>query len=264
MNFLRYSALVPSLIATIFTFYGQFIFDEGIKLHLLYISFTGTFIGYTLISFFSLNTKEQYSLKQLWIDKNRLLFKVALFLCAVLLGSQVSYLNLNQFLNYAHLAVIVFLYEKSFFSFHFRKVLYIKPFIISYSWVMACLGTIYFTRPGLNPLVLLEGFLSIIPLCLYFDIRDFKKDIEVSFKTTVHKFGLEKIKSTAIRLYIIALLVRMTFIPFQTYWWLYVIELTLFLIVSKSVRPQDKILKYLILVDGFIAFKYLYVLEHLL
>jgi 4-hydroxybenzoate polyprenyltransferase len=264
MSFIKYSALIPSLIATIFTFYGQFIFGEAVRLHILYLSFSGTFIGYTLISFFSLNTKKEYSKKQTWIDKNRLIFKICLFLCAIIAGSQVSYLKTNQLFNYIHLALIVFLYEKSFFNFHFRKVPWLKPMIVTYTWVMACLGTVFFTRSGLNPLILLEGFLSILPLCLFFDIRDFDRDTKNSFKTTAHLFGVMKIKSAAIRLYIISLLVRMTFISFAGYWWLYTIELILFLIISGSIKPEKDGFKYLILVDGFIVFKYFYVLEHLL
>jgi len=260
MNFLKYSAIIPSLIAACLTLYSLLVFKQESSWSLIIINFAGTFIGHNAIAQFSLFSKGVQSRRMQWQISNRW---ILVSLSTVLLIPIIIYsknLNTQQILNYSLLGFIILLYEKSICQFNLRSISFLKPLVVSYLWVMTCVGSVYFTAKGLNIIVLLEAFCTLIPLCLFYDIRDHDYDKDQNLDTLVHKFGLERILSASIRVYIISLLIRMTFLDFSSLWYLYVIEIFLFLKLSKTIKPEKSDLKYLILVDSFIIFKLLFVL----
>ncbi len=258
---LVYSSLIPAFYITVFTLYAFLVNSQNIDLQLLTINFLGTFVSYNAIAFISLRFRGIKSMRMQWQYQYRyLLIVLSVLSCCGIIFLYPS-LNLFQILNLGHLFFLILIYEKrSKNSFSLRAKIFIKPLIISYIWAMVAVGNVLLEGETFNWVLFAESFLSIAALSLFYDIRDERYDKDQDFRTLVHKFGIQKVKSISYRFYLLSVLLRMLIIPFASYWSLYIIEMIIYSLLLKRAKPEVNNHLYVIVVDGLIVFKLLYVL----
>jgi hypothetical protein len=158
----------------------------------------------------------------------------------------------------------------SFGKYNIRKIGWLKPFIIGFTW--AGLVTIYpvlfytivndqdYQFTWVSMLLFLKNLMFIAVLCIMFDIKDYASDCFCSLKTFVVGHGLRKT--------IFRILLPLSIVGLSVFIWyavahqfhemriiLNVIPFILLLIVGYSLRKRRSLLYYLSVVDGLMLAK---------
>jgi 4-hydroxybenzoate polyprenyltransferase len=160
--------------------------------------------------------------------------------------------------------------NKNFGRFNLRKVGWLKPFVIGFTW--AGFVTIYPALlyniersaeyiPSIRTVLLfIKNFMFVSVLCILFDIKDYATDANHQLKTFVVKVGLRKtifyiiIPLSAIGLgsFLVYAAIQQFSIPKML---LNTIPFILLITVAYSLSRRKSILYYLIIIDGLMLVK---------
>ena len=258
-RFFFYSNFFISLCAFALTL-GIFCFEEVTFILLIpnaIFSFLSVFAFYNFqrLFLFQYYKERQETGIFIWLKSNRLIliFFIALVFC-LLLPLCLAVILDNLFL----LILIAFFSVLYFFPlFPIRNFIFIKPFYVSFFWVIICI-VIPWKYMGLGntlSLILLSiaQFIFIASLCIQFDVRDMKLDLSKGVKTLPMVLGIKNAKlfSAGMMLVYSVIMVKLNlhfFVP---------VLLTLVLSVALIFlnHTERKQYHYLFLLDGCILFQ---------
>ena len=272
---LMYSSIITASLAAALTAYAFLAIKSPIDYSILIINFIGTFVGYNLISLITLlsqkhlsknhHSKETQTDFMQWfiIHKYKIIYSLFIVI-PVILFYAISLKKILLF-NFVHLFIIILIYERGLFQrfklfFNFREITYLKPLVISYTWTMACVCSPMLEYGFINWNLLISTFLSIYALCLMYDLRDIDTDNTEGLVTIAHKLKINHFKFLIWSFYIASLLFRNTFIPITEKTSLYFFEVLLVSLLIYKARPNQDDYLYILVSDGLMAFKLLYVL----
>lgn len=150
-----------------------------------------TFIQYNVQRGYMINQANVHTERSQWLIKHRktLLYSVALFLViALFLCNSLSYTSIGIIIGAEVISTLYYLPPVNL-----RKFGYIKPFIISFIWVISCCVVPLIEHGLVTPhsyLYFTAQFLFIAVLCLLFDIKDMENDYLNGVNTYANKFGV--------------------------------------------------------------------------
>lgn len=219
--------------------------------------------------------------RSLWYRNNNKVVRISMMaLLAIFMLSAYLYLNKIQASLYhlslfSWLLILVFplsagLYYGSSGRYNLRKIGWLKPFVIGFSWAgMVTIYPVLFycIRHGMSYeiklitiLLFIKNFMFISLLCILFDIKDYATDYNKELKTFVVKFGLRRTI-----FYIIIPLSIVGLGTFLTYGFtrgfslpkilLNTIPFLSLVAVAYSLHRRRNILYYLIIIDGLMLLK---------
>lgn len=162
--------------------------------YMLFI-FLSTYLQYNVQRGYMISESNFNSERSQWLIKNRkfLLYSIVASLIVVLfLCNNLSYTSIGIMVGAEVVSTAYYLPP-----FNMRKYGYIKPFLISFVWVVSCCLV-----PLLeNKLLTIEScwfiaaqFFFISTLCLLFDVKDIEQDYYSGVNTYANKLGLTKTK----------------------------------------------------------------------
>ena len=252
---------------------------------LFYIAIFAATVVYYTKAYVSETSVETNNKRLLWYRKfknavriSQYVLIVILVLCTVIFfirdWETILKLTLTEWLIISIFPLVAGLYygisNPQFGSFNLRKIGWLKPFIIGFSW--AGMVTVYpilynCIEHGVTYIPTLVGFFLFIKnfmfvtvLCIMFDIKDYAMDYNHQLKTFVVKNGLRKtIFFIIIPLCFLGLgsfvfyAVMRGFHPVKIL--LNVIPFILLIIVAYSLHNRRSILYYLIIIDGLMLVK---------
>jgi hypothetical protein len=252
MQFLSYSSLPIALFAGAITlFYGQLL-SESLDLIRALLNTLGTFIIYNLVQIIPIYTSPYQSYRKDWFKRNLKFIFPLLALASITIIGLLKYINLYDFLNYAHLALLCMFYEGPF-KYNFRKIPYIKSILIAYVWTMAVVAPHYydnFITPSLWYLV--EFYLYLLALCLAFDMRDRRVDIVEGVKTFVNRVPYVYAKILIMGVFVLSSIILTLLMGFK---WSLPLYVFIHLGILYAVNPKRHDYFYLWAVDGLIFIK---------
>ena len=262
---LMYSSTITALFAASLTAYSFLAINEPINKIIILFNFLGTFIAYNLIALITLYDKDIQSDSMNWLKSHK--NKIVLSLC--LLTPLLIYYSLSLkfilLINFIHLLLITLIYEKGLLLkfnlfFNFREKTYLKPLIISYCWTMACVLTPMLESSTVNWSLLLSSLLSVFSLCLMYDLRDIYTDKTEGLITIAHKLKRSHFKLLIFFIYTVSIIFRNMLIPISEHSSLFLCEILFLSFLIYKAKPDQDDYFYILISDGLIAFKLLYVL----
>ncbi len=191
-----YSNLYIGLAASLLTWmYAQFYSNE-VHLELLLFVFGSTQLAYSFLM--EIPKQNEVDPRSKWFQKNYLLFIVISlisFICVIF-----ALYIIKQYVFLLVPFVFVFLYShrlkpKNWMS--IRKIPYLKFMLISLVWVYTTQVMnllIYNSINDLNLVLVLQEFLLICSVALFFDYKDQILDLKENIKTISQHISFEKIK----------------------------------------------------------------------
>lgn len=195
-NYLLYSNIFIAICAFCLTMCSSYIFPIS-KIDLLPFAMFSFFSVFTYYNFqrifqFELDNYKITSKYSIWLKHNfkfKLGSLVLIIFCCLPFVLELILTNLVWILASGITAVFYFLP-----IFPMRKILFIKPFFVSFFWVLICIlfpliKLVNFTIYELLVFSVAE-FFFIAGLCLLFDIRDMKYDEQAGVKTFPLTYGI--------------------------------------------------------------------------
>lgn len=251
---------------------------NGIMFYVLL--FFASILYYTL-AYISEGPGNAANMRSMWYSRNRKFVKgsqfmltVAFAVCAFLFIKRWQETLRNApFIYYVLLSIfplVAVMYYGSSGKYNLRKIGWLKPFIIGFSWaglvsvypiIISCIEYgLAFRLNLLSFLLFIKNFMFISVLCILFDIKDYATDYNHQLKTFVVKVGLRKtIFYIIIPLCIIGLGTFLTYGFTHGFSTMKIILNTIpflaLLIVAYSLYRRRSILYYLFIIDGLMLLK---------
>lgn len=261
IQFISYSGLFISVCAVCYHLFYTHLLNETFVVHKSLLIFFSTLISYISVQLIPIYKTNVFHPRQIWFQKNKRILWFLVCLSFIVISICSFYLTLEEFLNYAHLFVIVLFYEKVLTRKNeLRKIPYIKPFLISYVW--ACMATLNssFAHESFY-LLMTESFLFILALTIPFDIRDTEHDQKQNLITLVHLLGERSVKFLCLFFYLGSQVILFQYVEIEVttvfsaiiMWSFYV-----FLLMKSQSNQHDYYFLYGI--DSLIIFKLLLLL----
>jgi hypothetical protein len=259
LQILTYSSLFVSLCATnLYHFYLEhnqqqvnyyqhiFIFGATLFAYNIVQLNNGNFINYTIDRPKFLQNYRDEIIKLLWV-----ISFILVCLC--------FFLPLKTLFWYAHLGLLVLLYETFFIkNISLRRIPFLKPFIISYIWAGAISISSFEVLAMDSNLSLsyLDCFLFIFSLTILFDLRDADRDIQTGIKTISTHFSRKTVLTMSSLVFLLSLLTHFYLTTNDSYNW---IGLSLLAIIYLSLLPKLRTsahdFYFLLGIDGLILIK---------
>lgn len=203
INYFLYSNLFIALCAFCLTMSSSFIFRIS-KVDLLpyaLFSFFSVFTYYNFQRIFqykveNYKTDSNYST---WLKQNLNFKLVSIVLIVIFLLFFVSEVIICNWFWLLVSGIVAVFYFLPFFP--IRKIVFVKPYFVSFFWVLICIlfPLYHIANITVDELLIFSvaEFFFIAALCLLFDVRDMQYDEKAGVTTFPLKFGLFATKITA-------------------------------------------------------------------
>jgi 4-hydroxybenzoate polyprenyltransferase len=218
--------------------------------------FLSTFLQYNMQRGYNFLEKHPDNDRNNWLLKNKKTLLITIGLSIIIL------LLLCRWLSSMSIGIMIAAELISTFYFikplQLRKFGFIKPFIISLIWVISCTVVPFIENNLINSKTIIfciAQFFFIAALCVLFDIKDKKNDLDEGIKTYANSFGTKITKLIAIILTLVYF-ITMLFVFNSTNFIL--LNSIFFLIVASLIiitnDSKDSFFYYLF-VDGLLIFQ---------
>jgi 4-hydroxybenzoate polyprenyltransferase len=218
--------------------------------------FLSTFLQYNMQRGYNFLEKHPDNDRNNWLLKNKKTLLITIGLSIIIL------VLLCRWLSSMSIGIMIAAELISTFYFikplQLRKFGFIKPFIISLIWVISCTVVPFIENNLINSKTIIfciAQFFFIAALCILFDIKDKKNDLDEGIKTYANSFGTKITKWIAIILTLVYF-ITMLFVFNSTNFIL--LNSIFFLIVASLIiitnDSKDSFFYYLF-VDGLLIFQ---------
>ena len=263
VSFVSNSSIFISIMAVCLTIFYSKATYTSLDLNRLVVVFFGTLLSYIGVQLIPIAKNLVMNKRTLWISNHKL--TLISFMVASLIGIILSLEKLHNYdiLNFTHLFILVFFYEKIFTGEkELRKLPYLKPILIAYIWAWVCTApALYLNLDSINYWLWIECFLFILALAIPFDIRDLENDSLESIKTIPIKFGVSKSRFICLSLFLFSVVLQFQYLEFNTISFIITLIFCAFYIyLLKNTWPSQKDEYFLYGYDGLMAFKLFYLL----
>ncbi len=195
---------------------------------------------------------------------------VLIFLFTVYYWQAILNIFALKFFLFLIFPLIAALYYGVDSKFNLRKIGWLKPFIIGFTWagIVTVYPALFYTVETqteyqftiIGSLLFLKNFMFISVLCIMFDIKDYAADAEQRLNTFVVRSGLKKTITLIIIPLCVAGLGTFVFYGITRHFHpikiiLNVLPFVLLLITAYSLNLRRSLLYYLIVVDGLMLVK---------
>jgi 4-hydroxybenzoate polyprenyltransferase len=220
--------------------------------------FLSTFLQYNMQRGYNFLKKHPDNERNIWLFKNK---KVLLIFLGI---SLISLLFLCNWLSWTSIGIMIA--AELISSFYFMKPLqlrrfgFVKPFIISLIWVVSCAIVPFIENNIINSTTILfcsAQFFFIAALCVLFDIKDKKNDLDEGIKTYANTYGTKITKLIAFILTVFYFIIMLLVFNTSSY---ILLNSLYFLIVTIAIlitNDEKDSFYYFLFVDGLLIIQLL-------